>query len=277
MDMDAGLRKLQMTQLEILQIVDEFCKTHHLRYSLYAGTLLGAVRHQGFIPWDDDLDICMPREDYDRLIELWPKQGLFGCFLQNKENAPGFSQSFSKIRKAHTTFLQREDKAGAYHTGIFIDIFPIDRIPSSWFSSVWFRWNCMCYQLFTREFVPSRSNVLVRGVSAVFLLLVPERKRPSVRRKLLKRITHYGNQTNLNTVAIETMASLQVKYPADMLDHYVELPFEGQAFMCFADWDELLKREFGNYMELPPESERTWKHHPIILDFEHDYGELARK
>lgn len=272
--MDARLRRLQLTQLEILQIIDAFCKRHHLRYSLYAGTLLGAVRHKGFIPWDDDLDICMPRQDYDRLIELWPKQGLNGCFLQNKENTPRFSQSFTKIRKAHTTFLQKDDQAGAYHTGIFVDIFPIDRIPASWFESAFFKWNCMCYQLFTREFVPTKSNAFIRGVSAMLLWLVPNEKRPAVRRKLLKRITRYGNQTELNTVAIETMSSLQVRYPADMLDHYVELPFEGKAFMCFADWDEHLRYKFGDYMKLPPESERTWKHYPVMLDFEHDYEEL---
>lgn len=272
--MNEKLRRLQLTQLEILQVIDRFCKEHGLKYSLYAGTLLGAARHQGFIPWDDDLDICMPRADYDRLIALWQTEGPEGYVLQNKENAPAFSQSFTKIRKEHTTFLQREDRAGEYHTGIFVDIFPVDRIPSDAFARARFKWNCMLYQLYTREFVPERSNVLIRGVSAVLLGLVPAEKRPAVRRKLLSRIIRCNDQKELHTVMIETLSSLKVQYPADMLDDYVELPFEGQFFMCFADWDEHLKCKFGDYMQLPPESERVWKHHPLIIDFERNYEEL---
>ena len=274
MSMENKLRRLQLTQLEILEVIDAFCISHGLKYSLYAGTLLGAVRHQGFIPWDDDLDICMSREDYDRFVELWPKDGLNGYILQNKENAPRFSQSFSKIRKDHTTHLQREDMPGAYHTGIFVDVFPIDRIPSPGIAAYLYKWYCMCYQLYTREFVPAKSNGVVRLVSSVLLKLIPERKRPAVRKWLLKRITRYNNQRELNTAAIETMASLRIRYPSDMLDNYVELPFEGKTFMCFADWDEHLKCKFGDYMSLPPESERVWKHHPIIIDFEKNYEEL---
>ena len=271
------LRTLQLTQLEILRVIDAFCRKHDLKYSLYAGTLLGAVRHQGFIPWDDDLDICMPRADYERFVELWPKEGLKGYILQNKEIAPRFSQSFSKIRKDHTTHLQKEDIPGAYHTGIFVDVFPIDRIPEPGFAAYWYKWNCMCYQLYTREFVPGKSNGLVRLVSFVLLKLVPEKKRPAMRKKLLRRITQYHDQHQLNTAAIETLASLRIRYPSDMLDSYVEMPFEGQNFMCFADWDEHLRCKFGDYMRLPPESERVWKHHPLIIDFEHNYEELIQK
>ena len=97
--MDNKLRKLQLIQTEMLEVVDVFCKKHNIPYSLYAGTLLGAVRHQGFIPWDDDLDICMSRENYNRFIELWTKEKPKGYILQNKETDPEFTQSFTKIRK----------------------------------------------------------------------------------------------------------------------------------------------------------------------------------
>ena len=96
---DSKLRRLQLTQLEILKVFDKICMDHGLRYSLYAGSLLGAVRHQGFIPWDDDLDVCMARADYDRFMEIWEAVKPEGYILQNKENTPGFTQSFSKIRK----------------------------------------------------------------------------------------------------------------------------------------------------------------------------------
>lgn len=272
--MDRQLRMLQLTQLEILKIIDEFCRMHGLRYSLYAGSLLGAVRHGGFIPWDDDLDICMSRAEYDQLIRLWPKEGFKGCLLQNKENSPAFTQSFSKIRKDHTTFLQRDDQKGAYHTGIFVDIFPIDRWPESARERMYFKWNSMQYQLYTREFVPSKASKLVKLGCWLLLMAVPKSGRAQRRKKLLEQITKYNDRKDLKTAAIETMSSLRIEFPADMLDNYTELHFEDADFMCFADWDEHLKCKFGDYMQLPPESERKWKHHPILIDFEHNYEEL---
>ena len=71
------------------------------------------------------------------------------------------------------------------------------------------------------------------------------------------------------------MASLQKPFAADMLDNYVDLPFEDGQFMCYEGWDDHLRRKFGNYMQLPPETERKWKHHPILIDFEHNYEELS--
>ena len=145
--MDDKLRRLQLTQLEILEYVDSFCKDNNIKYSLYAGTLLGAVRHQGFIPWDDDLDICMPRNEYDKFIRLWNDNEHEKYFLQNKENTPTFTQSFTKIRKKNTNFLQEDDLGMDYHTGIFIDVFPVDRIPNGKIAKKIFQLRCMVYLL----------------------------------------------------------------------------------------------------------------------------------
>ena len=97
--MDDKLRTLQLTQLEMLKTFDSFCREHGLHYSLYAGTLLGAVRHRGFISWDDDLDVCMARSEYDLFIELWQKTSHPGYILQNKENT--FLLTFSPLIEFH--------------------------------------------------------------------------------------------------------------------------------------------------------------------------------
>lgn len=270
------LRTLQLTQLEILKKIDQVCRKHQIPYSLYAGTLLGAVRHGGFIPWDDDLDLCMARADYERFLSVWEREPHEGYLLQNKENAPGFTQSFTKIRKDHTTFLQSEAEAGQYHTGIFVDIFPIDRMPRGRLAAAVFKLRCMVYQLYTREFVPPEASRPVQWSCGLLLRLVPPRRRGALRQRLLRDITRYDREPGLRTAAIETMASLRRTFPPDMLDAYTELPFEDGRFLCFAGWDAHLRCKFGDYMQLPPESERAWKHHPVILDFHRNYEELPQ-
>lgn len=272
--MDEKLRPLQLMQLEILKIVDKICRENDIKYSLYAGTLLGAVRHQGFIPWDDDLDICMERAEYDRFIKLWDELKLQGYILQNKENTPQFTRGFTKIRKDHTTFLQDDCERGMYHTGVFIDIFPLDRMPNSKVKQYIFKIQCMMYQLLTREFVPPKSSGMVRMISKFLLWCVPKKSRRKVRSILLKYITKYNDRRDLKPVLIETAESIHLAYLEDMLDSYMMIKFENDEFMCMKKWDEYLKCEYGNYTHLPPEEERAWKHHPIILDFEYNYEQL---
>ena len=271
---DKILRQLQLTMLETLKVFDSFCRKHEIKYSLYAGSLLGAVRHQGFIPWDDDLDVCMSRTEYDRFTVLWEQERPEGYILQNKENTPAYWQSFSKIRKDHTTFLQEEREVGRYHTGVFLDVFPLDRIPNDKWQRLAHKWHCMKYQLLTREFVPPRAGLIMRMGSAAILACTPKSCREKVRQNELRKITRYNDRHDLEIAAIETMASLRKPFAPDMLDSYVDLPFEDGYFMCFADWDDHLCRKFGDYVQLPPVEERAWRHHPIVLDFEHNYEEL---
>lgn len=273
--MDDKLRRLQMTQLDILKMFDQFCQNNNLHYSLYAGTLLGAVRHKGFIPWDDDLDVCMPRQEYDRFITLWQNEPKEGYVLQNKENTPNFTQSFTKLRKDHTTFLQNKNEIGAYHTGIFIDIFPIDRFPSRKIEQYIFKWNCMKYQLFTRGFAPPKSYWFVRSMCSFILMCAPKSSIPKERQKLLKKITRYNSDENLETIAIEVLSTINCPLPANMFSNYTRLLFEDGDFMCFSEWDKYLHRKYGNYMQLPPIEEQILKHHPVLIDFDHNYEELV--
>ncbi|MEA4950693.1 MAG: LicD family protein, partial [Petrimonas sp.] len=127
------LRKLQQTQLEIFKIIDSICRKHRISYSLYGGTLLGAVRHHGFIPWDDDLDIAMTRANFNQFREAWIEEKIDGYFFQEYENDPGFTRTFSKVRKGGTVFLGHDEVGKNYHHGIFVDIFPFDKVKTSKF------------------------------------------------------------------------------------------------------------------------------------------------
>lgn len=273
--MNEILEQLQKTQIEILDVIDSVCQMNGLHYSLYAGTLLGAVRHKGFIPWDDDLDVCMPRGEYDKFIELWPKQNIKGYILQNKENTPDFTQSFTKIRKDNTCLLETERERGLYHTGIFVDIFPVDRIPNGKLQRVIYNWECMKYTLYMREFVPPKGTIAAKFVSQTLLALKAKTKRPIARTKFEKKLLEYDGNNSYNVVCIETVGTLKQIMPAALLNEYVRLPFGEKSYMCFKMWDEYLGIKYGDYMKLPPVENRAWKHHPIIIDFEHNCEDIG--
>lgn len=272
--MNSTLREVQLVQVEILKTIDYLCEKNQIKYSLHGGSLIGAVRHKGFIPWDDDLDICMSRSDYERFIAVWEKESPTGFILQNKENTPEFTQSFTKIRKDHTSFIQFDWEKGLYHTGIFVDVFPIDRVPSNRIAKYCFYWNYLKYQLYTRGHIPSDASLLIKAVSGFLLRITPKQMIPHKRENLLKKVTKYNVDDSLDTVSAEVLWTMRINLPNNLTKEYTKLMFEGQEFMCFSQWDEYLRRTYGDYMKLPPVEERTWTHHPIIIDFEHNYEEL---
>ena len=128
MDNDT-LNKLQQTELTILRDIDYYCRENGIQYSLYAGTALGAVRHKGFIPWDDDVDIIMTRSEYSKFCDTWEHNPIPGYFFQNYLNDRWCGNSHGKIRKDNTIFLSVADVEEQGHHGIWIDIFPVDKLP----------------------------------------------------------------------------------------------------------------------------------------------------
>ena len=128
--MDSKLRQLQLCELEILDEFVRICEKHCLQYYLVGGTLLGAVRHQGFIPWDDDVDVAMPREDYDRFAEISAGELKPQYFYQCPETDPHYFLTYAKIRKNGTEVYEERFKDARFHKGVFIDIFPLDFCPA---------------------------------------------------------------------------------------------------------------------------------------------------
>src|SRR5699024_5455265 len=122
------LRKLQLTQLEILIEFDRICRENDLKYQIHYGTLLGAVRHKGFIPWDDDIDVGMLREDYNIFLKLANEKINNKYFIQNHKTDPEYIHSFTRITKNNTVSMQNTYSEIDMHQGIFIDVFPLDKI-----------------------------------------------------------------------------------------------------------------------------------------------------
>lgn len=271
--MEENLRKLQLTMLVILKLVDRICSENNIQYSLCSGTLLGAVRHKGFIPWDDDLDIRMTRDNYDKFIKLWNEINPEGYTLQNKENTPNFPQSFSKIRKNNTAFIQFEWEKNAYNAGIFVDIFPLDRVPENKLQKRLFYFRSYKYLIYTRENLHSETG-MIKAISSFLMKVTTHNHRMKSCAKYIERLRKQNKDNSLNCIGIEMPSMLKIEFPPDVADEYVELDFEGSKFMCFKKWDEFLTAMFGDYMTLPPEDQRSWQHHPLVLDFGHSWEKI---
>ena len=265
------LRKLQLIELDVLKYVDSFCRRNDIHYSLYGGTLLGAIRHKGFIPWDDDLDICMLRSEYERFLALWAKEKHEGYIIQNKETDHDFSQSFTKVRKNNTAFVQEYDVGKDYHKGIFIDIFPFDRIPTGFQRKV-YKIVAMFYLLCCREFVPprSKSTCFQRLVTKFFFMCTSEKTRTKIRKFLFNWMRNFDTDTSLELVSVATLLALSIIYPANIANRLVEVDFEGLKFFAWENWNSALSLLYGDYWVLPPEDERNWPHRPLLLDFENN-------
>ena len=190
------LRKLQLTQLKILEFFDGFCSKNNLKYSIVYGTLLGAVRHGGSIPWDDDIDVCMPREDYDKFLSLWKDTDEY--LVQNNDISNDFSQSFLKIRKKNTAFVQKTDLGKEYHKGIFVDVFPFDKVPKSKLKKTLQIFHAMLYQLYIRGYSPENERGLLNVGSKFLLKLTPKKKYRKAINKHYKKIVKYSNDDSLN-------------------------------------------------------------------------------
>lgn len=273
---DKLLPRVKETELEILSKVDEFCREHNIKYSLAYGTMLGAIRHKGFIPWDDDIDIFMLREDYDRFEKLWLKEAPHGYILENSKLNTEFSQCHTKILKDNTTFLQDGEAKANYHKGIFIDIFVLDRVADTVLKQKIQKINAMLYFLYTRGYSYDRGSNIVKLGCKFLLGIVPNKSYRNIAGRFERKLSKYNSHIGNKLVCYCVMESLNCYYPGDSMEKMEKVVFEGKSFFCSKNYDVMLAAEYGDYMKLPPEEERTWKHHPVLIDFEHNYYDIKK-
>ncbi len=264
---DKTVAEAQKIMLEILQEVHRICQKHHITYWLAAGTLLGAVRHRGFIPWDDDMDIAMTWKDYERFLKIAPSELKEGFFLQTKDTDPAYPFPFAKIRKNNTLLIETgETGEEPYHHGIFLDIFPQNHYKYSWFVD-WMRWSFLFRDKkkkypkgsLKRAFITFYTNIIM-GIPA------------SISNKIK---SYFGKHTEYFLDESAPYLSYDIAFTepyctkkTDIFPvQYVENIFEGQGFYLPKDPDAVLISQFGpTYMELPPEIERRTHAQKIVLD-----------
>lgn len=272
---DDVLHQLWSAEQMILDEIHRICSENSLKYSLAYGTLLGAVRHAGFIPWDDDIDILMPREDYDRFISIFDQVAGPDYVLVTDENSPDYNNNFAKVKKDHTAFIQSEaQKTRSFHKGIFVDVFPMDRrAPKGLTDKIQF-FAFALNLLYNRGYSSGAGGVLGLG-ERVLLGMVPKkhyRKTSAFAGRISRR---WNGRKGAELVAPNRLECSRFFYPADAFDRLTTMQFNGKEYSAFQDYDTILRIEFGDYMTLPPEDERVWRHHPLLIDFEHNYEELT--
>lgn len=270
---DDLIEQVWEVELEILQVVHNVCEKNGLKYTLAYGTLIGAIRHGGFIPWDDDIDIMMPRQDYNILLKIWKGVAPKDYIIQDYNTDEDYTNNFAKVRKNNTTFLQFEDeREKKYHKGIFIDIFPGDRVAVGKikrnFQYVAFAVNL----LYSRGYPSGASGIM--GKIEQRLLATKKENYAKRRRKAEKIMSRWNNKMTSDYVFPCTIACCKHYYPADMFVDLTSIAFNGKIFCMTKDYDRVLRLEYGDYTQFPPEDERVWKHHPLLIDFERNYEEL---
>lgn len=264
----ARLEEHQGALLVLLREFDRVCKKLDIAYMLFAGTMLGAVRHSGFIPWDDDLDILMLREDYQRfLCEADTCLDREHFFLQ-KEFSSHWPMFFSKLRLNGTTCLEKfHPKDPEMHQGVYIDIFPCDQACNSDLGRK--------MQFYASKIVIAKS-LFARGyeTDSVWKKMVMCVCRFLPMHPFLKFAQH-GNAKSGTVHTFFAAASKMEKnvYPREYISQHTMGIFEGDSYPISAYYDELLKIIYGAYMVVPDEAHRKIKEHTVLVDLNHSYEE----
>ena len=263
------LRQLQLKELESLTYFEEFCKKHELRWYLLGGCVIGAVRHGGFIPWDDDVDIIMPRRDYERMLRLWKQEESSERFLMLKTDGEVFTgNSFATLIDTSATMVKENQQDIDVPHGIVTDIFPMDGCPDKKLQRYLQYYHAMMYSLYITEVVPTKHGALMKAVCSVLLKFVPSReRRTKIWKKHEKKMTKYAFNTHKKCTELCAGPHYMLnEYPQEAFAKAVYHDFEGLSMPLPQGYDAYLKMAFGEYMELPPEDKQVPHHDLVALD-----------
>lgn len=265
-------RKMQLIQLELLVELDRVCRENNIRYCICFGTLLGAVRHQGYIPWDDDADIVMLREDYEKFKRVTEKLNPAICYFQDHDTDPEYRWGYGKLRRAGTTYVRAGQEHLKCRTGVFIDIFPLDDVPKCLLSQI--LQDFKCYVL--RKILWSEvGKYTAHGIKKIYFEVVSKIKLSTVFKWQNGYIKRSSNKTS-NKVRVlmfpaighlykkkeKTPIQLVYGMPKEWFLERAEYVFEGHKFWGIKKYDEFLKYTYGDYMTLPPKDKRQ-PHAPV--------------
>jgi len=261
--------ELKKTELEILIAFIDACKELNLKYYVVGGTLIGTIRHKGFIPWDDDIDVAMPREDYEVFMKNAQSVLPEHLFVQNIYTDKEYLTFFAKIRNSNTTFLESSNSHLHINHGVYIDIFPLDYFPENKWeqrkvllkNKLYARRICSCFN------IQAKKTLRFRLISFLMKIVYPSvraviEKRDEMAKAVPKStmFASYGGAWGYKEVApIEWFGDGKVD------------SFEGIEVVVPAGYHKWMTQIYGDYMQLPPEEKRVAHHYADVIDLERSY------
>ena len=262
---NSDLEKIKQVEMEVMDYIVKICKKYNITYYLYFGSLLGAIRHKGFIPWDDDIDIVMKPDDYIKFLDVIKNEENDIYYFQDITNTKYYNCIFSKVRKYHTTMVEEELKYMPFKKGINVDIFPMYRFPKSKLGKIRFMYR---YKL-------------------VSLLLNRDIKLGGIKGKIIYLVLHLIPRS-LNNKIIIRKHNKMLKYNKDFDEYFTDdhifdkkwfnpitVPFEDRKYVIPEEYDKILTVQFGDYMTLPPKEEQVGHGGgKILLSFTKEYDEM---
>lgn len=263
------LRRCQLVQLEIANEIKRICESNCIHYSLIAGSMLGAVRHKGFIPWDDDLDIGMARKDFEKFIDIASKELKEDFFLQTWDTDNNFALPIAKIRKKHTRYVERNSSNVKINDGIYIDIFPFDNVPDNKMAYILqkYKSKILLHLLLNKngyDYLKDSSGYkiilgrILRIISGLFSL-------DFLHEKMKKCMDKYNRVVTRRMVTFAGANRYEKEtIQRTWLDNTMKAAFENTEFEISQDWQAYLEHFYGDFMT-PPSIEHRFDGHSIIL------------
>ena len=264
--------------LDILEIVIEICDKHDIRYSMDGGSLLGAMRHKGFIPWDDDIDIAMPRSDYEKLQQILPKELPPHLFMQTSATDHEYDITHMKIRDSRTTALEMNHVAigRKYNMGIFLDIFPIDGVPKSpvirRIQMLRLKWIRIIYVLSLRKEHPTLKSRIGGLLARAIHKVLGDVRLYRFRERIFSRYSM--KECGVGAVGASEFGFVApFKRLPEWFERYETVPFEYLDVKVPREYDNLLTQAYGEW-RMPKQV--VAMHNGIIFDAERDYKTVLR-
>lgn len=267
---DEQRKKLWAVVLDILIQFDSICRRHNLKYFMAFGALLGAIRHNGYIPWDDDLDVCMPREDYKKFIKYARTELKEPYFLQVPGEDQDYYFSFTKLRNSNSTAISHAFRYAKFNQGIFLDIFPLDNFKGSDFAEYY---NTLNHLILENSANMRRSNPHP-SVADIERMNSYAKRDPQI---VFDEIEALETKCNIEDCETCIVSGLTVYKPQKIIFKWsdvtelMDFNFYGYKFLIPVNYNSVLKTTYGDYMQFPPLEQRGTWHNSVIFNPDEPY------